>query len=151
MPFAGIGDSFDSFFDAVGNFAENIAAVNWGPLLIGCTVFVGYLSLRARAYYNIVRAAYPNERIEFSRIWGAYLAAYGFNNVVPARGGDVIHLASGQYGTFDGASKSSMVTIKADAGVQASIAADRKPPKLPPPPAPPVAVAPESAAAPVTQ
>ena len=44
--------------------------------------------------------------------------------VSAARGGDVVHLASGQYGTFDGASKSSMVTIKADAGVQASIAAD---------------------------
>ena len=25
-------------------------------------------------------------------IWGAYIAAYGFNNIVPARGGDVIKL-----------------------------------------------------------
>ena len=40
----------------------------------------------------MLRAAYPTERIEFQRIWGAYIAAYGFNNVVPARGGDVIKL-----------------------------------------------------------
>ncbi|MDQ3740103.1 MAG: flippase-like domain-containing protein, partial [Actinomycetota bacterium] len=34
----------------------------------------------------------PGARIDFRRIWGAYFAAYGFNNVVPARGGDVIRL-----------------------------------------------------------
>ena len=51
-----------------------------------------YLTLRARASFNILRAAYPDERIEFRYIWGAYIAAYGFNAVVPARGGDVIRL-----------------------------------------------------------
>ena len=34
----------------------------------------------------------PDERIEFRNIWGAYLAGYGFNSVVPARGGDVVRL-----------------------------------------------------------
>jgi uncharacterized membrane protein YbhN (UPF0104 family) len=37
-----------------------------------------------------MRAAYPHERFQWRRIWGAYFAAVGFNNVVPARGGDVI-------------------------------------------------------------
>ena len=40
----------------------------------------------------MLRAAYPDERFEFRKIWGAYMAAYGFNNVVPARGGDIIKL-----------------------------------------------------------
>ena len=31
-------------------------------------------------------------RSAFRRIWGAYIAGYGFNAVVPARGGDVIRL-----------------------------------------------------------
>ncbi len=31
-------------------------------------------------------------RIEFKRIWGAYFAGYGFNAVIPARGGDVVRL-----------------------------------------------------------
>src|SRR6476659_7955785 len=51
-----------------------------------------YLTIRSRAAFHILRAAYPQERIEFRRIWAAYIAAYGFNNVIPARGGDVIRL-----------------------------------------------------------
>jgi len=81
-----------AFFDAVGKFAGNLAAVHWGALLIGLVAFIAYLTIRSRAYFNVLRAAYPDERFEFRRIWGAYMAAYGFNNVVPARGGDVIKL-----------------------------------------------------------
>ena len=92
MPLASIGDSFTSFFDAVGDFAESVGAINWLALLLGMAIFIGYLSLRARASYNILRAAYPEQRIEFRNIWGAYFAGYGFNSVVPARGGDVVRL-----------------------------------------------------------
>ena len=92
MPLASIGDSFSSFFDAVGDFASNLAAVNWLALLLGMALFIGYLTVRARASFNILRAAYPEERIAFRNIWGAYLAGYGFNSVVPARGGDVVRL-----------------------------------------------------------
>jgi uncharacterized membrane protein YbhN (UPF0104 family) len=92
VPLASIGDSFSSFFDAVGDFASNLAAVNWLALLLGMVVFIGYLSVRARASYNILRVAYPEERIEYRNIWGAYLAGYGFNSVVPARGGDIVRL-----------------------------------------------------------
>jgi uncharacterized membrane protein YbhN (UPF0104 family) len=81
-----------AFFDAVGKFAGNLAAVHWGALLIGLASFITYLSIRARAYFHVLRAAYPDEPFEFRRIWGAYMAAYGFNNVVPARGGDIIKL-----------------------------------------------------------
>ena len=81
-----------SFLDAVGDFVSNLASVHWGALLLGLVAFGAYLTLRSRAYFNVLRAAYPDARIEFRRIWGAYLAAYGFNNVVPARGGDVIKL-----------------------------------------------------------
>ena len=83
MPRASIGDSFTSFFDAVGDFASNLAAVNWLALLLGLAIFVGYLSVRARASFHILRAAYPDERFRFRVIWGAYLAGYGFNSVVP--------------------------------------------------------------------
>ena len=89
---ASIGDSFTSFFDAVGSFFSNLAAVHWGPLLIGLASFAFYLTLRARASFHILRAAYPEERIRFLNIWGAYMAGYGFNSVVPARGGDVVRL-----------------------------------------------------------
>ncbi|HYF27434.1 MAG TPA: lysylphosphatidylglycerol synthase transmembrane domain-containing protein [Baekduia sp.] len=92
MTHAALTDDVRRFFDAVGEFFGNIAALQVLPLLIGATCFVVYLSFRARAFYHVLRAAYPAERIEFRRIWGAYVAAYGFNNVIPARGGDVIKL-----------------------------------------------------------
>jgi uncharacterized membrane protein YbhN (UPF0104 family) len=50
------------------------------------------MTLRARASFHILRAAYPGERIAFRQVWGAYVAGYGFNSVVPARGGDVVRL-----------------------------------------------------------
>jgi uncharacterized membrane protein YbhN (UPF0104 family) len=92
VPLASIGDSFSSFFDAVGDFVSNLAAVNWGALFVGLLLFVGYLSVRARASFHILRAAYPDQRFQFRDIWGAYMAGYGFNSVVPARGGDVVRL-----------------------------------------------------------
>jgi uncharacterized membrane protein YbhN (UPF0104 family) len=85
---AGIGE----VFDAVGKFIDNLAAIQWGSLVLGLLCFGIYLSIRSRAFFNVLRAAYPAERIQWRRIWGAYIAAYGFNNVVPARGGDVIKL-----------------------------------------------------------
>jgi uncharacterized membrane protein YbhN (UPF0104 family) len=91
-PLASLGDSFSAFFDAVGKFFSSLAHVNFLSLLLAWVAFTVYLTLRARASFHILRAAYPDERIAFRRIWGAYFAGYGFNSVVPARSGDVIRL-----------------------------------------------------------
>jgi|SRR5215204_6049322 len=88
----GLIASVASFFDAVRDFFESLAGVSWVPLLIALACFGTYLTIRSRAYFHVLRAAYPEETFQFRRIWGAYVAAYGFNNVVPARGGDVIRL-----------------------------------------------------------
>ena len=92
MQNASLGDSFRSFFDAVGDFFSNLASVQLLPLLLALAFFTIYLTLRARASFNILRAAYPTERVPFREIWGAYFAGYGFNAVIPARGGDVVRL-----------------------------------------------------------
>jgi len=89
---ASIGNTIGSFFDAAGKFFSDLAAVHWGALFLGLGFFAANLTLRSRALFNTMRAAYPAERIEWRRIWGAYVAAVGFNNLVPARGGDVIKL-----------------------------------------------------------
>jgi len=91
LPLA-VGDSFRSFFDAVDKFFASLAAVHWGSLIFALLAFFVYLTLRARASFNILRAAYPESEIQFRFIWGAYWAGYGFNNVIPARGGDVVRL-----------------------------------------------------------
>jgi uncharacterized membrane protein YbhN (UPF0104 family) len=87
---ATLGESFQSFFHAVDQFFSNLASVKPGSLLIALILFVVYLSFRARASFNILRAAYPDEPFRFREIWGAYFAGYGFNAVIPARGGDVV-------------------------------------------------------------
>jgi uncharacterized membrane protein YbhN (UPF0104 family) len=92
LPLASLGDSFSAFFDAVEKFVSSVAAIHWPSLVIALAAFACYMTLRARASYNILRAAYPQERFPFRTVWGAYVAGYGFNSVVPARGGDVIRL-----------------------------------------------------------
>jgi uncharacterized membrane protein YbhN (UPF0104 family) len=89
---ASIGSSFSSFFDAVDKFFSSIARIQFGSLFLALLFFGIYLALRSRASYNILRAAYPGERFPARRIWGAYMAGYGFNSVIPARGGDVVRL-----------------------------------------------------------
>ncbi len=88
VPVASVG----SFFDSVGEFFANLARVDWPTLLLGMTCFGIYLTLRSRAWFHVLRAAYPDRQFQWRRMWGAYFAAYGFNNVVPARGGDVMKL-----------------------------------------------------------
>src|SRR5919112_644530 len=92
VPIADAGDSFREFFDAVEQFFENLAAIQWGSLALAMLLFVGYLTLRSRASFHILRAAYPDEAIQWRKVWGAYFAGYGFNSVIPARGGDVVRL-----------------------------------------------------------
>ncbi len=87
-----IGHSLSSFFDAAGRFFSDMAAVHWGALLLGLAFFGLNLTLRSRAFFHSLRAAYPAVGFQWRRVWGAYFAAVGFNNVVPARGGDVIKL-----------------------------------------------------------
>ncbi len=87
-----LGQSLSSFFDAVGQFFTDLAAVHWPALLLGLLFFALNLTIRSRAFFHSLRAAYPAVAFQWRRVWGAYFAAVGFNNVVPARGGDVIKL-----------------------------------------------------------
>jgi uncharacterized protein (TIRG00374 family) len=89
---ASLGRTITDFFDAVGSFFSNLAAVHWSSLLVGLLFFAANLTLRSRAIFNSLRAAYPAVRFQWRRIWGAYFAAVGLDNVVPARGGDVVKI-----------------------------------------------------------
>jgi uncharacterized membrane protein YbhN (UPF0104 family) len=87
-----LGQALDSFFNAVGQFFSDLASIHWLPLFLGLAFFGLNLTLRSRATFHVLRAAYPTRRFQWRRVWGAYVAAVGFNNTVPARGGDVIKL-----------------------------------------------------------
>jgi uncharacterized membrane protein YbhN (UPF0104 family) len=84
--------SFHSFFNGVDSFFSSLAALHWGDLALGLLFHGLNLTLRSRATFNVLRAAYPSERFQWRRIWGGYVAGVGFNSAVPARGGDVIKL-----------------------------------------------------------
>src|SRR5918997_1012796 len=71
VPLATLGDSFQSFFDAVDQFFSNLASVRLVPLVLALLLFTAYLTLRARASFNILRAAYPTERFQFRETWCA--------------------------------------------------------------------------------
>jgi glycosyltransferase 2 family protein len=87
-----VAESLTSFFDAVESFFKDLAAVHWGALALGLAFFALNLTLRSRAFFHSLRAAYPAVSFRWLRIWGAYFASVGFNNVVPVRGGDIIKL-----------------------------------------------------------
>ena len=91
-PLAGLGESISSFFRAVDAFVSNLASVSWGLLLLALLCHGGWATVRTRAWFNTVRAAYPDVRFRWRDIWGSYFVALGINSVIPARAGDVAKL-----------------------------------------------------------
>jgi uncharacterized membrane protein YbhN (UPF0104 family) len=95
---ADLGESFRSYFDAAGQFFEHLADVDWAAMALALALLLGMYLARARAWQNVLHAAYPSERVPFRGVAGAYLAGAGINAVIPARVGDAtkILLARGQ-------------------------------------------------------
>ncbi len=79
-----------AFLHAVAVFFDHLADVKWSALGLGLACHVIKLLFRARAWQNIVRAAYPQSRLKYRSALGAYAAGVGVNSIVPARGGDVV-------------------------------------------------------------
>jgi len=80
------------FFHAVRVFFDELYSVGWGALAIALGFHLVKLLLRAIAYRNILRASYPDERIRWAPVAGAYIAGVGVNSIVPGRGGDLVKL-----------------------------------------------------------
>jgi uncharacterized membrane protein YbhN (UPF0104 family) len=81
-----------SVFHAIDVFFSHLAAVEWKWLALGVLAHLGKLCAVSRAWCNIVRASYPDERVRWRTMFGAYVAGTGVNAVIPARGGDVVRL-----------------------------------------------------------
>jgi uncharacterized membrane protein YbhN (UPF0104 family) len=89
-PLASLGSDVSQFFDAVGTFFSNLAGLSWGALLLALLCFAAYLTLRSRALFNAVQAAYPTEHVRWRDVWGAYVAGVGVNQVFPLGGGTLV-------------------------------------------------------------
>ena len=81
-----------SVFHAISVFLHHLAAVEWKWLAIGVACHLGKLVAVSRAWRNIVKAAYPDRKVVWRQMFGAYIAGTGVNALIPARGGDVVRL-----------------------------------------------------------
>jgi hypothetical protein len=79
---------------AVALVANRSAAVHPATIAAGVALYLLAKSVRTRAWFNIVRAAFPEATgLRARDVTRAYLAGSGLNTIVPARGGDVVKLA----------------------------------------------------------
>ncbi|MGE5407393.1 MAG: lysylphosphatidylglycerol synthase transmembrane domain-containing protein [Syntrophothermus sp.] len=89
MPFADFADSFERFFNAAASFFRHLSEIHWTPFALALLCLLGMQLARAWAWRNVLRAAYPEQRIAFVPLAAAYLAGAGINAIVPAHAGDV--------------------------------------------------------------
>jgi uncharacterized membrane protein YbhN (UPF0104 family) len=81
-----------SVLHAIGVFVHHLAVVEWKWLALGVLCQLGKLVAVSRAWRNIIKASYPDRRVRWRQIFGAYVAGTGVNALIPARGGDVVRL-----------------------------------------------------------
>jgi uncharacterized membrane protein YbhN (UPF0104 family) len=81
-----------SILHAIGVFFDHLASVEWKWLAVGIACHLCKLLAVSRAWRNIIKAAYPDRRVRWPQMFGAYVAGTGVNAVIPARGGDVVRL-----------------------------------------------------------
>ena len=98
-----------SILHAIGVFFDHLATVEWKWLAIGITCHLCKLLAVSRAWRNIVKAAYPDRRVRWRQMFGAYVAGTGVNSVIPARGGDVVRLFLAKH-RIDGSTYTTLVS-----------------------------------------
>ena len=89
MPLADLGDSLELFFNRAAEFFRHLSEVHWTAFGIALLCLLAMQLVRAWAWRNVLRAAYPAQRIAFLPLAAAYLAGAGINAVIPAHAGDV--------------------------------------------------------------
>ena len=77
---------------AIAVFFEQLASVEFVPLLLAVGCHLLKTVCTSRAWRNTIAAAYPEEPVPWRTVYGAYIAAVGVNAVVPIRGGDAVKL-----------------------------------------------------------
>jgi uncharacterized membrane protein YbhN (UPF0104 family) len=101
------------FLDAVHAFFAHLGAVQWDVLGLALLCHLGKVLCLARAWRNVIAAAYPDERVRQRSVLGAYVAGVAVNAIVPARAGDLLKL----YLVRHRVESSSYTTLAATLGV----------------------------------
>jgi uncharacterized membrane protein YbhN (UPF0104 family) len=88
----GVACTVAKFVTNVGTFFSQLTDLNWWALLLGLLFYGFYLTLRSRALWAAVSAAYPGVKVRWRDVWGAYMVGYAINNVFPLGGGNLAQL-----------------------------------------------------------
>jgi uncharacterized membrane protein YbhN (UPF0104 family) len=78
--------------DAIQAFWDYLESVQPLPLAIAIGCHILKTICTSRAWRNVLAAAYPETRVRWLPIYGAYIAGVGVNSIFPARAGDVVRL-----------------------------------------------------------
>lgn len=89
MPLASLGDNFEHFFNVTTEFFRHLSDIEWTAFGIALLCLLAMQLSRAWAWRNVLRAAYPDQRLPFLPLSAAYLAGAGINAILPAHAGDV--------------------------------------------------------------
>ena len=89
MPLADLASSLHQFFNATTEFFRHLSEVKWTPFGIALLCLLAMQLARAWAWRNVLKAAYPAQKIPYRPLAAAYLAGAGINAVIPAHAGDV--------------------------------------------------------------
>lgn len=79
-------------FHAIVVFFGELTSIGWGPLALAVCAHMAKSLCTSRAWWNVLLAAYPDERPRWRSIYGSYVSGVGVNAVIPARGGDAVRL-----------------------------------------------------------
>ncbi len=71
---------------------HHLAGVTWWELTVALAFHVVAIAVRTRAWQNILVDDFPEARVRYRDVLGAYVAGVGVNSVVPARAGDALKL-----------------------------------------------------------
>ena len=78
--------------DGIDAFLDQLGSVEFVPLAIAIACHLLKLACTSRAWRNVLAAAYPESRVPWISIYGAYLAGVGINAIIPARAGDAVRI-----------------------------------------------------------
>jgi uncharacterized membrane protein YbhN (UPF0104 family) len=82
----------DRVFDAIEAFFDRLSEVDFRYLALAVCCHLLKTMCTSRAWRNTLVAAYPETRVRWLPIYGAYIAGVGVNAIMPFRGGDVVKL-----------------------------------------------------------
>jgi Lysylphosphatidylglycerol synthase TM region len=88
-----ISETLELLASSAESLAGRLAGVSVALLAAALALHFIKVALRARAWHNIARAAYPDQGLHFRHSLGAYICGSGLNAVLPGRPGELLKLA----------------------------------------------------------